>query len=145
VVVFLEPQQPTKRKMIKRVIGLPGDHIQFHGDELFINDQLVPQNFLYKSFEYIALPQDKKIRVDTYFYEQSLGTHNVVIESIPSLHQHFDFDFIVPQGHYFVMGDNRDNSQDSRYWGFVPEANLVGKAIFIWMNFEDLKRIGSFQ
>jgi signal peptidase I len=65
--------------------------------------------------------------------------HSILIHDLPGE----NFKFEVPQGHYLAFGDNRDNSADSRVWGFVPEHNLVGRAFFIWFNFNEFKRIGS--
>lgn len=153
VVVFRYPPNP-RVDYIKRVVGLPGDEIAYLNKRLSINGR-----------ELAITPQDDFLDESsmTYFKqwaEQLDATnHHILIDGrrpafvagatpFPSDDQcRYSIEGVacrVPDDHFFVMGDNRDNSLDSRYWGFVPRANLVGKAFFIWMNFSDIKRIGSF-
>lgn len=154
VMVFRYPENPTL-DYIKRVVGLPGDKIAYQNKRLTINGQEVP---LRKTEDYL----DKERLYYTPRYIETLGAlkHEILIEDdAPTfISQTTQFPFRdkchynssgvaceVPAGHYFMMGDNRDNSQDSRFWGFVPDENIVGRAFFIWFNFSDLKRIGSFK
>ena len=152
VMVFRYPPKPSQ-DYIKRVVGIPGDEVAYLNKKLTVNGQPVPK---------VALPDFLDEDLTLYFkqFEEKGGPKNYRIlnnEVIPSMIQPDDFPFRVncrysiegvvckvPQGHYFMMGDNRDNSLDSRYWGFVPEKNIVGKAIFIWMNFGNIRRFGSF-
>ncbi|HUW38973.1 MAG TPA: signal peptidase I [Rhodocyclaceae bacterium] len=154
VMVFRYPENPSL-DYIKRVVGLPGDKISYQNKRLTINGKEVPEQ---KTSDY--LNPDRLYYTPRYI--ETLGTvqHSILIEpEAPSfVSQVSDFPFRnnchynsegvsceVPPGHYFVMGDNRDNSMDSRFWGFVPDRNIVGKAFFIWFNFSDLKRIGPFK
>ena len=153
VMVFRYPPQPTL-DYIKRVVGVPGDTVAYLNKRLTINGQEVPTKDLPDFFDTDAM---------RYFgqFEEALGDkpHKLLnTNGMPAFVQGAsEFPFRenctytiegvtckVPEGHYFTMGDNRDNSLDSRYWGFVPDANIVGKAFFVWMNFGNLKRIGSF-
>ncbi|HXW66089.1 MAG TPA: signal peptidase I [Burkholderiaceae bacterium] len=154
VIVFRYPHDPTQ-DYIKRVIGLPGDRIEYRNHELRINGVAVPLT-----------------RMDRYYDPGRMQTYEQLIEKIDSIEhrvilldgngvqvraasQHTNPDACVysdggvackvPRGSYFVMGDNRDNSEDSRFWGFVPDRNIVGHAFFIWMNFANVGRIGSFK
>ncbi|TWO68995.1 signal peptidase I [Caenimonas sedimenti] len=153
VMVFRYPPKPSL-DYIKRVVGIPGDQVAYLNKRLTINGVPVPTTQLPEYFDQDAMRYFKH-------FEESLGErkHRLLTDDerpafIPGTE---DFPFKgncrysvegvvckVPEGQYFVMGDNRDNSLDSRYWGFVPDRNIVGKAFLIWMNFGNLKRIGAF-
>lgn len=157
VVVFRYPKDKSI-DYIKRVVGLPGDEVSWRDQKLSVNGQEVPVE---------ALPPPGYYDEDAlrYFpvFREKLGEveHRILVN--PQARRPFGPDEAytfpfrencrysaeavtckVPAGHYYMMGDNRDNSEDSRYWGFVPDENIVGRAFFVWMNFGNLKRIGSF-
>jgi len=130
IVVFRFPKDPTV-DYIKRVIGLPGDRIAYFDKKLYVNGQPVKQVSLGR---YQGVGQGMNMTGAERFEEDLTGVkHSILVSHGVSSVEDV---FVVPPGQYFVMGDNRDNSNDSRYWGTVPEANLVGKAFFIWMNWD---------
>jgi signal peptidase I len=154
VVVFRYPPDP-RIDYIKRVIGLPGDEVSYLNKVLTINGQRVDSKPLSDFY-------DEDSRRYAQHFSEKLGRveHQILIDKdrpafIPGAQNFPHSDACrysgegvtckVPAGHYFMMGDNRDNSVDSRYWGFVPDRNLVGRAFFVWMNFGNLGRIGSFR
>lgn len=127
VAVFRYPRD-TSKDYIKRIIGLPGDHIVYRDNHLFINGKQVP-----RTAEGIYNGPDAAAYEVMQEYSEKLGDHQHNFLVMPD-RRHLEAGTTVPAGHYFVMGDNRDNSADSRVWGFVPEKNLVGKAFLIWLS-----------
>jgi signal peptidase I len=154
VMVFRYPEDPSL-DYIKRVVGVPGDSIAYQNKKLTINGQPVPST---RTDDYLHA---ERLYYSRQFIEKLDSTEHRTLndEDAPPYVQgpaqfanrqdcSYNAQGVickVPPGQYFVMGDNRDNSRDSRYWGFVPDQNIVGKAFFIWLNFSDLKRIGSFR
>jgi signal peptidase I len=128
--VFRYPKAPGV-DYIKRVVGIPGDRISYYKKQVFLNGKPVNQVSL---GEYVGVGQGAKMTGAEHLVE-SFGErdHEILLQPKSS---NTEGVWVVPEGHYFVMGDNRDNSNDSRYWGFVPEQNLVGKAFYIWMNWD---------
>jgi signal peptidase I len=162
VMVFRYPPKPSL-DYIKRVVAVPGDEVAYLNKQLSINGQPVPKASLPDFFEEDSLSYIKQFQ-ETFPTGASPSmmapTKDVRLlnnaerpafiagtEDFPFKNQcSYSVEGLVckvPPGHYFMMGDNRDNSLDSRYWGFVPEANIVGKAIMVWMNFSHIKRIGA--
>ncbi|MBT8059542.1 MAG: signal peptidase I [Gammaproteobacteria bacterium] len=145
VVVFRYPVD-HRVNFIKRLVGLPGDTITYRDKRLFINGEAVEleqQGRYTRSEVKCATP-----RADATRYSEMLGDlqHDILIHANSGSR---DGQWQVPEGHYFVMGDNRDRSNDSREWGFVPEDHLMGRAVGIWLNFDytkgcgDLSRVGN--
>ncbi len=142
IAIFRDVEDPT-RMLIKRVIGLPGDHLVFDEGVLSINGKRIE-----------TIPQPELTDgTEGQFSAEQMGTHQHLIRQVPgtlledpriwinqidggkyagSMGRHWEV--TVPQGEYFMMGDNRDNSADSRFWGFLPEKNLMGRAFYIWMH-----------
>lgn len=154
VMVFHYPPEP-EIDFIKRVIGLPGDEIVYADKRLFVNGTEVPRERVGEYFE-----PDRASYTNE--YNERLGEidHRILIDPRARGDMFPNGNFpnrnncqyggaalrcVVPEGHYFVMGDNRDNSADSRFWGFVPEDHIVDKAFMVWMNFGNLGRIGKIR
>lgn len=142
VVVFRYPLEPTIA-YIKRVVGLPGDRLEYRGNQLFVNGQPAPLTPLagnaaepgYRQFDERLDQVEHRIQV-LVNGRWGLAGFWAGLQPRREPDGMVAWEYQVPAGHYFVMGDNRDNSSDSRVWGPLPEENLIGKAFFIWMNWD---------
>ncbi|SDI78759.1 signal peptidase I [Billgrantia gudaonensis] len=126
VMVFRFPEEPSVN-FIKRVVGLPGDVVRYEEKQLFINGEPVAKELL------DAAPAGEP---GEWLLEEQLGEVSHRIYNNPRDPGPRVREVEVPEGHYFTMGDNRDHSNDSRYWGFVPEENIVGRAFAVWMHWD---------
>ena len=138
VMVFIPPHE--NKYYIKRVIGLPGDTVRYEDKDLYINGELITKEYV------------EPISVDTSIGDLPGVLYSETINGVEHATQHIDAvgrrrartTWVIPNGHYFMMGDNRDNSSDSREWGPVPEKDIVGKAIAVWLHKEPGLRLPTF-
>ena len=154
VVVFRYPADPSV-DYIKRVVGLPGDKVQYRNKRLTINGEAIPWTpagfYTDAELNYMRLPTfQEKLGAKDHLMMVLPGQPPVDLANVKQFAHRENCDYndegftcTVPEGNYFMMGDNRDQSSDSRYWGFVPDDHIKGRAFLVWMNFGDFKRIGS--
>ena len=130
VIVFRYPEDPAV-PFIKRVVGIPGDHIAYYNKVLYINGEAAEQDIIGK---YQGIGSGLNMSGASLREENLDGhPHEILIQpGVPTL----EGTMVVPEGSYFVLGDNRDNSRDSRFWGTVPDENLIGRAFMIWMSWD---------
>ncbi|MDA0977505.1 MAG: signal peptidase I, partial [Proteobacteria bacterium] len=122
IMVFIPPHQ--NEYFIKRVVGVPGDRVRYQDKTLYINGEKQPQTFV---------AQIPPVNPQFLLYEETLGDASHMIQRNPYRETRVE-EWVVPEDSYFMMGDNRDQSSDSRYWGFVSEKNIVGKAVAVWLH-----------
>ena len=156
VVVFRYPHNPSI-DYVKRVIGLPGDYVVYENKRLFVNGQALEYklegDYSYTKGSGPTVAQRFREQIDPHnhsilLFDDVLPIHLDAVNDSSADRQNCTYSpagvrCTVPSGKYFMMGDNRDDSNDSRYWGFVPEQNLIGKVIVVWMSFKDFSRVGT--
>ena len=131
IMVFRWPLNPSI-DFIKRVIGVPGDKISYLDKTLYVNGKKIPQDYL----KTVTINDENGEHEVKQYEENLLGIkHKIYID--PARTSADLKEVTVPEGSYFVMGDHRDDSEDSRYWGFVPEQNIIGKAVYVWMSWNN--------
>lgn len=145
VMVFFPPHQP-KTYFIKRVIGIPGDKVRYANNVLYLNDVEIKQEFVKKAFpEWGSFCMSYRLQLTVVNEDLNGVSHKMQKCDQPSPLSAVDKTWTVEEGHYFMMGDNRDNSGDSRVWGTVSEDAIVGKAFAVWMHWEELLSIPGFE
>jgi signal peptidase I len=126
IIVFRYPVD-IRQTFVKRCIGIPGDHIRLIDKQLYLNGRFVPEPYVYHKTDYVDPYRDDFPLPDIHSYSDARDMMEHHLEN---------GEVVVPPDCYFAMGDNRDSSLDSRYWGFVPRANIIGKPLIIYWSYD---------